>query len=106
MKINFLPKTKAGEWSIGLIGAFVVLLWIFFMIANNDNSQQEVDSFFDNLKLAIPLMLAGLAGLMALILGVVSIAKKKERAIAVYVACLIGLCIVLFALAEMFMDHT
>ena len=103
MKIKFLPKSKLGEWSIGFVCGFFLILFIFFLIAKN--AEIKGNSFFDTLSLAIPLLLAGISGVLALILGTLSIIKSKERSISVFLASLIGLFVLLFALGELFVDH-
>lgn len=104
MKIRFLPKSKLGVWSVGFACGFFIILFVFFQIAKT--AEIKGDGFFDTLALAIPLLLAGISGVLALILGVISIIKSKERAIAVFISCIIGLLVLLFALGEMFVPHT
>ena len=103
MKIKFLPKSKLGKWSVGFICAFFLILFVFFKIAKT--AEIKGDSFFDTLSLAIPLMLVGISGVLALILGAISIIKSKERSITVFISCLVGLLVLLFALGEMFVSH-
>ncbi|NNK81788.1 MAG: hypothetical protein HKO92_01570 [Flavobacteriaceae bacterium] len=104
MKIKFLPQTRFGKWSIAFICAFIIILWIFFLIAKT--AEIKGDSFFDTLSLAIPLLLAGISGVMALIYGTISIIKSKERSVFVFLASLLGFLVLLFTLGELFVDHT
>jgi hypothetical protein len=45
------------------------------------------------------------AGLMALVTGVVAIAKEHERTVFVYLSTLLGALLVIFLLGEIFFPH-
>jgi hypothetical protein len=62
--------------------------------------QRGGDTFFSNPSLAIPILLAGISGIAAFITGLISIVRKKERSIAVYLAVAVGLIVLIVALAQ------
>jgi len=103
MKISFLPKTSLGIWSVGLINSFFIILVIFFLLLKS--GEEGGDGFFENLTLAIPLLLAGASGIASFFVGLVSIVKSKERATTVFLSILIGLFILIFTIAEVFVPH-
>jgi len=98
-----MPKTNLGKWSVSLIGSFIVLILIFygFIIAGQRGGQ----GFFDNLYLAIPGVLAGACCVAAFVIGIIAIAKQKERSALVYIAVVIGALVTFFIGAEILFPH-
>ena len=98
MKNAFLPITYLGKWSVGLITAFLVFLILFFLILLLGGEKGGA-TFFSNLKLAIPMLLAGISGVASFISGVISIIKSKERSLSVILATLLGLFVSFWVVA-------
>jgi len=98
-----MPHTKMGKWSVGLIGAFIVLMLIFygFIIAGQRGGQY----FFDNLYLTIPFVLAGACGVASFTVGLMAIIKQRERSALTYVAVVIGALVTLWIAAELIFPH-
>ncbi len=94
-----MPKTKLGKWAMWCMGLF----FVFFIIGNIvvATGQEGGDTFFDNLAISIPMSLALLSGIVAFVLGAISIVKSKERSVAVYIVSGIGLLILIIALGEL-----
>ncbi len=103
MKIKFKPKSTLGTWSIGLIIALAIFVGLFFMfIALGERGGA---TFFSNLKLTIPGLLAAASGICAFFTGIISIIKSKERAILVFLSTILGLLVLLWSLAEVLFPH-
>lgn len=106
---KILPATVLGKWSAGLILAMPVL---FFIGASFTNTlYQSVPAGGTILadmsaRPALALsMLAGMAaGISAFIIGLLAIIKK-EKAILVYIACIIGALLVVFLAGEVISPH-
>lgn len=94
-----MPKTKLGKWSLGCLGLFV----LFLLIGNTvvASGQRGGETFFDNLYISIPMILAGLAGIAAFVTGFISVIKVKERSPFVYIATVIGLLLMIFLAGEL-----
>jgi amino acid permease len=103
MKLSFMPKTYLGKWSIRLIIAFFLLFGIFWAFITS--GQRGGDTFFSNLFLTVPFLLAALSGIFAFFTGIISIAKKGERSIFVFLVTLLGFFILLFVSAEILFPH-
>ena len=103
MKVHFKPKTALGKWSVGLIMFFVVLLASFQLLVAS--GQRGGETFFSNLILTIPMLIAGVSGVSAFATGLIGIIRSRERSIAVYLATLIGLLVLLFVLGEVIFPH-
>jgi ABC-type Na+ efflux pump permease subunit len=103
MKNIILPNTALGRWSAGLLGGFIVFIALFFgMVAAG---QRGGDTFFSNLSLAIPALMATVSAIAAFFTGVIGIIISKERAILVFLATAIGLFVIIYVLAEIIAPH-
>ena len=103
VKIHFLPKTKPGRWSIWLILGFILFYAVFFVFVAA--GQRGGDTFFSNLYLTVPVVIAALSGISAFFVGIIGVIKDRERSILVYLTTLFGFCILLFCLAEIVFPH-
>jgi hypothetical protein len=84
MRVSVLSKTSLGWWSIGLCVASILLFALFEVILGPGPDY--------NMPLAYTLtvVLTGIS-IAAFVTGLLSIMKRKERAILVFVAMAIGL---------------
>ena len=103
MRVTILPKTPLGKWSTGLVIAFAVLLVAFLLLVAS--GQRGGETFFSNLVLTIPMLLAGTSAVFALLIGLISLIRNKERSIFVFLAMLIGLFVLIFWLGEVIYPH-
>jgi len=90
MKINFIPKTRLGKWSVGLNTFFLVVIFISIMLVK----VFKVLSF-DNHWWDVTVLILALTTITAFILGIIAIIKK-ERSTLVYLSVIIGLLAILF----------
>lgn len=101
--LTLLPKTKQGWWSLGLIMAMPVLVFIGSTFTNTlYPSVPAGDSILEDIAarpaLAITSLAGIAAGILAFIVGLMAILRQKERGLLVFLATLIG-ALLLFALA-------
>ncbi|HXZ30536.1 MAG TPA: hypothetical protein VEG43_05155 [Dehalococcoidia bacterium] len=85
MRISILPKTSLGKWSVALAVVFVVVLLLSMFVIHH-----EFNYITD------PIGLTGtiasiILGMGALVMGLISIVKRRERAVLVFLAAIIGL---------------
>jgi len=92
-----------GKWSVRLIVAFAVFLASFGILVAS--GQRGGDTFFSNPILTIPGLLAATSGIAAFITGLISIVRRKERSISVYLAVTLGLIVLVFVLGEIIFPH-
>lgn len=98
-----MQKTRLGKWSVGLIILFFLLFALFqFLVASG---QRSGATFFSNLVLAIPILAAGISGMLAFFTGIISIIKSKERSVFVFLAMTMGLLVLIFILGEFLSPH-
>ncbi len=100
MKLHFIPKTHLGQWSIWLITVFIVLFIIIVA-----SGQRGGATFFSNLALSIPMVIAGITGLLAFFTGIIGIIKSKERSVLVFSSTIIGLFFLVWVSAEILFPH-
>ena len=98
MKDFILPKTALGKWSVGLAISFIIFFALVSVLAAT--GQEGGETFFSNLYLAIPGLLAFVSGIAASLTGITSIIFLKERAILVFAATAVGLLIIAFMLGD------
>jgi len=99
----FIPSTILGKWSIGLIIAFFLLLITgIFVVATGQTGGETI---FDNLLISIPMILAAISAIASFFTGIISIIRKKERCIFVFISTLIGLFVLWFVIGEILLPH-
>ncbi|NQT31443.1 MAG: hypothetical protein HQ588_03835 [Deltaproteobacteria bacterium] len=103
MRISLKPKSTMGKWSTGLIIAFLLFFAVFLILVAS--GQRGGDTFFSNLSLTIPMLLAGVSGVSALVTGIIGIVKSRERSVLVFMATAIGLFVLVFSLGEILFPH-
>lgn len=103
MNITIIPKSRLGKWSLGLLGGFVLFIALFAILAAYLRDGGE--TFFSNLRLSLPILLAGLCGIAAFFTGSAGIVFSRERSVLVFLAVLIGLFVLVFFLGEVLFPH-
>jgi len=89
VRISIPPKSLLGWWSVGLVIAIIVLFMVIPEVANK------------TLEVAASSGFACLAG-AALLTGLISIIKNKERSILVFLSTAIGLFALIIAVGQAF----
>jgi hypothetical protein len=103
MKIIALPKTRLGKCSLWLIVTLVILFISFQLLVVS--GQRGGETFTDNLILSIPILLAGISGILGFVTGLVGIIKSKERSILVIFSTIIGFFALIFIIGELAFPH-
>jgi len=102
-KIHLKPNTNLGKWSVGLMIVFFLFMILFFILVASGQRGGEI--FFSNLLLALPISAAGICGIAAFFTGFISILKKQERTVSVFLSAIIGLFVLLWTLGEILSPH-
>ena len=103
MKIVVMPKSISGQWSIRFIIFFFLFLLIFFLFVAS--GERGGETFFSNLLLTVPFLLATISGIGAFFTGIISIIKNKERSVSVFISTGIGFLVLLWSIAEILFPH-
>jgi len=87
MKIAILPKTPLGKWAIGLAIATILFLALGGFLFPSDPSDPR---FNPVPALAVIIVVVGISG-AALVTGLISMIKSKERSVFAFLSTAIGL---------------
>ncbi len=98
-----MPTTTLGKWSVGFAIAFIVLFAVFMVVAASGETGGNTLS--DNLWLAIPGILADVAGMLAFLTSLVAIVRNTDRSTLVIIAFALGFVITTFTLGEVIFPH-
>ena len=90
--ITLLPKTSLGKWSLGLAIAFIPFLVAAVILAGSDlyGIDENGELFNPVLTVVLTIMVVGTSG-AALVTGLISMIKRKERSVLVFVGIVIAL---------------
>jgi cytochrome bd-type quinol oxidase subunit 2 len=103
MRIRLRPKTIIGRWSVGLTIILIIFFVLFQLLVAS--GQRGGETFFDNLALTIPILLAGISGVSAFVTGIIGIIKSRERSFLVFLTTTIGFFVLVFCLGEFLFPH-
>jgi len=111
MKIDFMPQSRSGKWSVGFGIAFVVLMALSLLIAvtiggdaANVATVVAASRLLSIINVALNLAL-NLAGLLSLVVGIIAIIRYKEWSVCKYLAVLYGFAVLMFVLGEFLFPH-
>ena len=98
MRISVLPKTSLGKWSVGMAVVFILLSVLSGVLVGLGGVGPGPIG---------PMVGAafGISGIAALVTGLISILKSKERSILVFLAVAVGLFVLVFFLGEFLYPH-
>ncbi len=85
MHISVLPKTSLGKWSVGLAIAFILFLVLPFGLIGFELPDPESNLVF---AVIVTIIVAGISG-AAFVTGLISMIKKSERSVLVFVGMVI-----------------
>lgn len=110
MKIDLMPKTILGKWSLGLIVTMPVLFIIGMSFTNLlYESMSAGNTILEDISkrpaLALTMLAAFISGISAFIIGLIAVLRQKERSLSVYVAIIIGALLILFIMNEILFPH-
>ena len=108
--LGITPNTNTGKWSVGLIIAMPILFAIGSAMTNTlyggvSSGDTILADIATRPALALTMLSGMVAGVAALITGLLAILREKDHALLVYVATLFGALESLFLLGEFLFPH-
>ena len=100
MRISILPKSSLGRWSVGLAAAFILLFVLFWILIAPARRGVGPAPFAP-----MAIVAAGISGIAAFVIGLISMIRSKERSILVFLAVVVGLFVLIFLLGEFLYPH-
>ena len=103
MRVSYSPSTVLGKWSVRLI----VVSILFFIVLSSfiASGQKGGDTFFSNLSLAIPMIIAAILAVCAFFTGIIGIFRNRERAVFVFISTALGFFVLYWGFAEIVFPH-
>lgn len=98
VRISILPKSLLGRWSVGMAAAFILLLVLSGVLTGLGGVEPGPVG-------AIVGIAFGISGIAALVTGLISTIKSKERSILVFLAMLTGLFVLIFLFGDFLYPH-
>jgi hypothetical protein len=98
MRISVLPRSLLGKWAVGLGAAFLFffvlsnILMVFFHLGPGPIGPMIV-------------LVSLIVGLGALVTGLISIIRYKDRGVLVCIATAFGVFVLLFLIGEILIPH-
>ena len=97
MRVKYTPNTVLGTWSVRLIGVSILLF--ISVITLFASGQRGGGTFFGNLLLAVPMLIAVVSAICAFFTGITSMFRDRERVAFVFVSTVLGFLVLLYGLA-------
>lgn len=94
------PATPEGRLSLWLLGAFAALFLVFWVMVLLEAGPDSPETFFENLYVAIPLLLAGGCAILGGLAAAYALFVRNERSLPVVGVLVIGVFVALFTAAE------
>lgn len=94
IKINFEPESNLGRWSVGLIIAMPILLYIGMSFVSFYNyvpaGETILEDIFSRPGVALSMLIGFGSGTSAFFCGIFGITRKKEKSILVFISAIMG----------------
>ena len=90
------PETSLGQVDFGLAGVFVVAILVFLFFSAP--GETGGDAFFDSPRLAVPILIALVAGFAAGVASGIAILRQGERSIVTALTLALGVFVAWFSI--------
>ena len=104
MRISILPKTSLGRWSVGLGAAFILVFVLSGVLTALGGVGVGPAPVGPIAGVAFGVAF-GVSGIAALVTGLISIIKSKERSILVFLVVATGFFVFVFILGAILFEH-
>jgi hypothetical protein len=110
MKVNLMPKTNLGRWSIGFIVVMPILFYLGFSLARGlyqsvPAGKTIIADISARPVLALSMLTGNTCGIAAFFTGIQALIKEKERSIFVIISTIVGGLVLLFLAGEIVFPH-
>ena len=108
--IKFLPKSKLGKWSVGLITTMFLLfisgrLFYLNLYESVPSGETILSDIWKRPALALSMLSGFACGIIAFITGLGGIIKSRERSILVFLTTIIGALLIFLLSGEIISPH-
>ena len=107
--IKLVPKTILGKWSVALIVAMPVFLYIGMSFVDCYESVPAGKTIPHDIVarpgVALPMLAGFVSGIAAFFIGIIGITRKKDHSVLIFLSTAIGFLMLLWCLAEIIFPH-
>lgn len=104
MKLNFVPKTYLGKWSVVLIIIMPMCFYIGMSFVDFYESVPAGKTILHDIVVrpgvALPMLTSFICGITAFITGIIGIVRRKDYSIFVFSSTTLGFLVLLWCLAQ------
>jgi hypothetical protein len=109
MKVNLIPESNFGRWSVGLIVMMPILFYIGMLFVDFYNFTPAGKTILKDIVgrpgVALSMLTGFVLGIAAFFCGVVGIIKKKDYSFLLFISTFLGFFVLLWLLAEILFPH-
>jgi len=109
MRLNFIPKTFLGKWSVALIIAMPIFFYIGMAFVDFYESVPAGETIPHDIMVrpgvALSMLVGFICGIMAFFTGIIGIIRKKDHSALVFLSTVMGFLTLLWCLAEVLFQH-
>ena len=105
MRITILPKSSLGRWSVVLAAAFILLFVILQIFYTSVHRNPVTNPGSPSPFILIGVVAEYISGIASFVTGLISLIKRKERAILVFLVVAVGSFVLLFLVGELLLER-
>ncbi len=109
MRLSFVPKATLGKWSAGLIVVMPVFFYIGMSFVSFYKSIPAGKTISHDIivrpGVALSMLAGFISGIVAFFVGAISITRKKDYSVLVFLSTVIGFLVLLWCLSEILFSH-
>lgn len=106
MELGFIPKTTLGKYSVGLIVVMPICFYIGVSFVGFYSGVSAGETILQDVitrpGVAIPMLTGFISGIVAFPIGLISITRKKDHSILVFLSTAMGFLVLTWCLMEAF----
>lgn len=109
MKINFIPESNLGKWSVILIVVMPILFYIGMSFVGFyefiSSGKTILKDIIARPGVALSMLAGFVSGIFSFFCGIISIIRKKDYSILVFISTILGFFVILWIFAEILFSH-
>ncbi len=108
-KINLVPKSGPGRWSVGLIVIVPILFYVGMssagLYASVTAGKTIPQDIIARPGVALPMLAGFVSGIWAFFAGIIGITRKKDLSVLAIISTASGFLVLLWVIAEILLPH-
>lgn len=109
MRLGFIPKTILGKYSVGLIIVMPICFYVGTSFVSFYSGVPAGETILQDVitrpGVAISMLTGFISGIVAFPIGLISITRKKDHSVLVFLSTIMGFLVLIWCLAEILFPH-